>query len=57
MNFDLCIQLALFFSNFKCMLSTLAYNFLFVILQLLGCHGPLANREPGRAFLDTATGS
>jgi hypothetical protein len=24
----------------------------FSILQLLGCHGPLARRQPGRAFLD-----
>jgi hypothetical protein len=26
--------------------------FFFSILQLLGCHGPLARRQPGRAFLD-----
>ncbi|CAL1390772.1 unnamed protein product [Linum trigynum] len=25
--------------------------------KLLGCHGPLANREPGRAFLDAAVTS
>jgi hypothetical protein len=24
----------------------------FSFLQLLGCHGPLARRQPGRAFLD-----
>jgi hypothetical protein len=24
----------------------------FSILQLLGCHGPLARRQPGRAFLE-----
>ncbi|OIV96886.1 hypothetical protein TanjilG_00468 [Lupinus angustifolius] len=23
--------------------------------KLLGCHGPLANRQPGRAFIDSAT--
>ncbi|RZR75671.1 hypothetical protein BHM03_00000150 [Ensete ventricosum] len=22
-----------------------------LVVQLLGCHGPLANRRPGRAFL------
>ncbi|KHN40010.1 60S ribosomal protein L10 [Glycine soja] len=32
-------------------------TFLNEIRILLGCHGPLANREPGRAFLDTATSS
>jgi hypothetical protein len=26
-----------------------------VVLQLLGCHGPLANRQPGRAFIDAST--
>jgi hypothetical protein len=29
-------------------------EFLFVVLQLLGCHGPLANRQPGQAFLNAS---
>ncbi|KAI7740308.1 hypothetical protein M8C21_033520 [Ambrosia artemisiifolia] len=27
-----------------------------IVLQLLGCHGPLANHQPGRAFLDATSG-
>ncbi|MBA0664940.1 hypothetical protein Goklo_004875, partial [Gossypium klotzschianum] len=27
------------------------WNFVIYNVQLLGCHGPLANRQPGRAFL------
>ncbi|RWV95152.1 hypothetical protein GW17_00042250 [Ensete ventricosum] len=25
-----------------------------LVVQLLGCHGPLANRRPGKAFLPSA---
>ena len=32
-------------------LNTSFLHFFFCSFQVLGCHGPLANREPGRAFL------
>lgn len=34
--------------------SFLLMFFILFVLQLLGCHGPLANRQPGRAFLEAA---
>jgi len=33
----------------------LTCKFCFVILQLFGCHGPLANHQSGRAFLSSVT--
>ena len=42
-----CGQPALLLTNGDCA---------FLHLQLLGCHGPLAQRKPGQAFLDTALG-
>ena len=38
-----------------CMFINLLSHTYFVSMQLLGCHGPLAKRKPGQAFIDAPT--